>query len=119
MLTLHLDQQRADSLQQRHPDRLVVDEGARAVDRIEHPAKPVRSPLLAELFAEDGVGRTFAREAVADHRFRRFVSLRHGRPIALCPNREVRRAKVPHRDLVRGIGERQRECQVGVQRRRE
>ena len=42
---------------QRAPDRQAGDEGAGAVDRVEHPDVFRVGPLGAELLAQDAVGR--------------------------------------------------------------
>ena len=42
---------------QRAPHVMTGDEGARAVDRIEHPAPPAGAGGFAELLAQDRIGR--------------------------------------------------------------
>ena len=49
---------------QRAPERLAGDEGARAVDGIEHPAIAARARRVAQFFAENPV----LRKTLSDHR---------------------------------------------------
>lgn len=55
---------------QRSPGRPAGDEGARAVDGIEHPAKGVRAFFGAVFFAQDAVAGAAFADQRAHHRFR-------------------------------------------------
>ena len=54
-----------------------VDEGARAVHRIEHPAQPARPRLLAIFLAKNSVGGPFALDDRADRALGALVGLGH------------------------------------------
>jgi len=63
---------------QRAPDRDAGDEGAGAVDRVEHPDIVGVGVLGAEFLAEDAVGREGALDQVAHHVLAGAIALGHG-----------------------------------------
>ena len=63
---------------QRAPNRDARDEGARAVDRIEHPDIFRVGVLAAEFLAEHAMGRELPLDHVAHHRFAGAVAFGHG-----------------------------------------
>lgn len=69
-------QDRRISVQQRHQHpkrRAAGDEGAGAIDRVQHPAHPRPGPLPPKLLAQDAVAREPLRQQAAHRLFRRPV----------------------------------------------
>src|SRR5436190_41051 len=99
---------------QRRPPRLAGREAQRSVDRVDDPAA-LAVAARAALLAEDRVARPLAREPLAELVLDRLVDLGHDAAIGLEALLE-RPAETRERDLARGVGEAQREIEIGVER---
>ena len=91
---------------QRAPQRLACNEGARAVERIEHPAKAARSRGFAELLTQDRV----LRKGLPDHRGERGFGAAIGLRYRIV---EPRLALVGNGDALAEIGKDHRARRIG------